>query len=121
MPFKGGTSQFYGWFMSCGRLPAYGNGHLYLRNVFRYRRLRLLFLAFISGAANTANFSVAMWIAQVLTPLQLVLGDLHGRNSFHYQPIKVVAIEGDWDTKRDQSLKLIARRDMAPEHNDFTI
>lgn len=69
----------------------------------------------------SAAFSVAMWIALVLTPLQLVLGDLHGRNSFHYQPIKVAAMEGDWDTRRGASLKLFAKPDMATERNDWAI
>lgn len=69
----------------------------------------------------SAAFSVAMWIALVLTPLQLVLGDLHGRNSFHYQPIKVAAMEGDWDTRRGASLKLFAWPDMAAERNDFAL
>jgi cytochrome d ubiquinol oxidase subunit I len=69
----------------------------------------------------SAAFSVAMWIALVLTPLQLVLGDLHGRNTFHYQPIKVAAMEGDWDTVRGASLKLIAWPDMAAERNDFAL
>lgn len=43
-----------------------------------------------------AGFSVAMWMALILTPLQIVLGDMHGRNTFEYQPIKVAAMEGDW-------------------------
>jgi cytochrome bd ubiquinol oxidase subunit I len=39
------------------------------------------------------GFSLALWIALVLTPLQIFLGDLHGRNTLEYQPIKVAAME----------------------------
>ncbi|MGH7029965.1 MAG: cytochrome ubiquinol oxidase subunit I, partial [Stellaceae bacterium] len=39
-----------------------------------------------------AGFSLAMWIAIILTPLQIFLGDAHGRNTLQYQPIKVAAM-----------------------------
>lgn len=68
-----------------------------------------------------AGFSLAMWIALVLTPLQIVLGDLHGRNTLEYQPIKVAAMEGDWDTARGQPLILFAWPDVADERNDYVV
>jgi cytochrome d ubiquinol oxidase subunit I len=43
-------------------------------------------------------FSMALWMAVVIGPLQIVLGDLHGGNSYHYQPTKVAAMEGEFDT-----------------------
>ena len=55
-----------------------------------------------------AGFSVAMWTAVILAPSQLLLGDLHGLNTFHYQPIKVAAMEGDWETAARQPLVLFA-------------
>lgn len=69
----------------------------------------------------TAGFSIAMWIALVLTPLQIVLGDLHGRNTLQYQPIKVAAMEGDWETRRGQPLILFAWPDVAAERNEFML
>ena len=33
-------------------------------------------------------------------PLQIVMGDQHGLNTLRYQPVKVAAMEGDWDTVR---------------------
>ena len=45
-------------------------------------------------------FSMAMWMAACIGPLQIGLGDLQGRNSFEYQPAKVAAMEGDFETER---------------------
>jgi cytochrome d ubiquinol oxidase subunit I len=42
------------------------------------------------------GFSLAMWIALILTPVQMYLGDMHGRNTLEYQPVKAAAIEGDF-------------------------
>jgi cytochrome d ubiquinol oxidase subunit I len=66
-----------------------------------------------------AGFSIALWLALILVPLQLALGDLHGRNTLEYQPIKVAAMEGDWDTQRGQPLVLFAWPDAAAERNMF--
>jgi cytochrome d ubiquinol oxidase subunit I len=68
-----------------------------------------------------AGFSVAFGIAAVLAPLQVVMGDLHGLNSFRYQPIKVAAMEGDWESGPHQPLTLFAWPDMARERNDFAV
>jgi cytochrome d ubiquinol oxidase subunit I len=54
---------------------------------------------------DTANprarlmFSMALWMAVAIGPLQIVLGDLHGGNSYHYQPAKVAAMEGQFETE----------------------
>ena len=68
-----------------------------------------------------AGFSLALAIAAVLAPLQLVIGDMHGLNSFRYQPVKVAAMEGDWETRSHQSLVLFAWPDMAREQNQFAV
>jgi len=43
-------------------------------------------------------FSMAMWMAVVVTPLQIVAGDFHGLNTLEYQPAKVMAMEGHYDS-----------------------
>ncbi|MGI9373499.1 MAG: cytochrome ubiquinol oxidase subunit I [Hyphomicrobiales bacterium] len=43
-------------------------------------------------------FSMAMWMALLVTPLQIVAGDAHGLNTLEYQPQKVMAMEGHYDT-----------------------
>jgi len=45
-------------------------------------------------------FSMAMWMATFVAPLQLVLGDLHGANTYEHQPTKVAAMEGHFETER---------------------
>jgi len=68
-----------------------------------------------------SGFSAALAIAAVLAPLQLVIGDLHGLNSFRYQPIKVAAMEAHWEGGAHQPLTLFALPDMASERNDFAV
>lgn len=45
-------------------------------------------------------FSMAMWMAAVVAPLQVIAGDLHGLNTLEHQPAKVAAMEGHFETKR---------------------
>jgi len=40
------------------------------------------------------SFSMAMWMAALVAPLQIVVGDLHALNTFEHQPAKILAIEG---------------------------
>ena len=42
-------------------------------------------------------FSMAMWMAALVAPLQMLAGDMQGRNTLEYQPMKVLAMEGDYD------------------------
>ncbi len=43
-------------------------------------------------------FSMAMWMAAIVAPVQIVLGDLHGLNTLEYQPVKVMAMEGHYQS-----------------------
>ena len=38
-----------------------------------------------------------MWMAALVTPVQIFIGDLHGLNTFEYQPRKVAAMEGHFE------------------------
>jgi cytochrome d ubiquinol oxidase subunit I len=49
-----------------------------------------------SEAGTMMRMALNMLI--VLVPLQMVLGDLHGKNTLAYQPAKFAAIEGRYDT-----------------------
>ena len=42
-------------------------------------------------------FSMAMWMAALVAPLQIAAGDTQGLNTLQYQPVKVLAMEGDYD------------------------
>ncbi len=43
-------------------------------------------------------FSMAMWMAALVAPLQVFLGDLHGLNTLEHQPVKVMAMEGHYES-----------------------
>ncbi len=46
-------------------------------------------------------FSMAMWMAVIVTPIQIFAGDLHGLNTLEHQPQKVMAMEGHFDSHPD--------------------
>lgn len=46
-------------------------------------------------------FSMAMWMAAIVTPLQIFAGDMHGLNTLEYQPVKVMAMEGHYQSHPD--------------------
>ncbi len=46
-------------------------------------------------------FSMAMWMAALVTPVQIFLGDAHGLNTLEYQPVKVMAMEGHYESHPD--------------------
>ena len=43
-------------------------------------------------------FSMAMWMAALVTPLQIFAGDLHGLNTLEHQPQKIMAMEGHFQS-----------------------
>mgnify|MGYP000501204006 CR=1 FL=1 len=46
-------------------------------------------------------FSMAMWMALIVTPIQIFAGDAHGLNTLEHQPVKVMAMEGHYDSHPD--------------------
>ncbi len=85
---------------------------------FPYRLVHMVLAAYLTTAlvvgavgawhllANRGNvagglmFSMAMWMATVVGPLQVVAGDLHGLNTLEHQPAKVAAMEGHYRTRQ---------------------
>jgi cytochrome bd ubiquinol oxidase subunit I len=49
---------------------------------------------------------MALGLLALLVPAQMVLGDMHGRNTLEYQPTKLAAIEGRYDTEKPTPLTL---------------
>jgi cytochrome d ubiquinol oxidase subunit I len=47
--------------------------------------------------ANNAVLKLALTSAMILTPVQIILGDLHGLNTLEHQPAKLAAMEGIWE------------------------
>jgi cytochrome d ubiquinol oxidase subunit I len=60
-------------------------------------------------------------LASVLVPLQALLGDLHGVNTFEHQPQKLAAMEGIWESGSGQPAILFAVPDEALEKNHAQI
>ncbi len=46
-------------------------------------------------------FSMAMWMAAIVAPTQIVAGDMHGLNTLEHQPQKVMAMEGHYESHPD--------------------
>jgi len=46
-------------------------------------------------------FSMAMWMAALVAPIQIVAGDQHGLNTLEHQPVKIMAIEGHYASHPD--------------------
>jgi cytochrome d ubiquinol oxidase subunit I len=66
-------------------------------------------------------FSMAMWMAAIVAPIQVVAGDLHGLNTLKHQPAKIAAMEGHWETGPGQPLILFGWPDMAAETTRYKI
>ncbi|MCP1846446.1 MULTISPECIES: cytochrome ubiquinol oxidase subunit I [Bradyrhizobium] len=54
-----------------------------------------------SNAGARKMFSMAMWMAAIVTPIQILAGDAHGLNTLEHQPAKVLAMEGHYEPSPD--------------------
>src|SRR4026207_539138 len=46
-------------------------------------------------------FSMAMWMATLVAPIQIIAGDQHGLNTLEHQPVKIMAMEGHFQSHKD--------------------
>ncbi|MBN7819444.1 cytochrome ubiquinol oxidase subunit I [Bowmanella yangjiangensis] len=74
-----------------------------------------------SKRAPRLALKTALTFAAILMPLQILVGDLHGLNTFKHQPQKVAAMEGVWETEQGAPLLLFAIPDEAQRTNHFAI
>ncbi|HHF2851640.1 TPA: cytochrome ubiquinol oxidase subunit I [Vibrio diabolicus] len=91
---------------------------------FPYRLVHMLLAAYLTTAFVVAGvaayhllkanhnplarimFSMAMWMAAIVTPIQIVAGDMHGLNTLEHQPAKVAAMEGHYESHQGAPLIL---------------
>ncbi|WP_322053886.1 cytochrome ubiquinol oxidase subunit I [Paraburkholderia bannensis] len=67
-------------------------------------------------------FSMALGLLLVLAPVQAFVGDAHGLNTREYQPAKIAAIEGIWDTEKGgTALNLFGIPDMKAETTRYAV
>jgi cytochrome d ubiquinol oxidase subunit I len=52
------------------------------------------------NAGARKMFSMAMWMAALVAPVQILAGDTQGLNTLQYQPAKVMAMEGHFQSSR---------------------
>jgi cytochrome d ubiquinol oxidase subunit I len=80
---------------------------------------RLLRAADDAAALKTLRFGA--YLAAVLVPLQILVGDLHGLNTLEHQPAKIAAMEALWRTERGAPLTLIGFPNQENRSNDFAL
>ena len=104
-----------------------------------YRLVHMLLASGLTVAFLIAGFSAFRWLrgdqgrdvraalktglvmGAVLIPLQILAGDMHGLNTLKYQPAKVAAMEGNWETDTNVPLLLFAIPDEEARENRMEI
>lgn len=81
-----------------------------------YRWLRGDRAAEVGAAMRTGAY-----LAALLIPVQIFVGDLHGLNTLEHQPAKLAAMEGFWTTQRGQPAVLFGIPDQDARRNRFEI
>jgi cytochrome bd ubiquinol oxidase subunit I len=66
-------------------------------------------------------FSMAMWMAALVTPVQILAGDSQGLVAVEHQPAKIAAIEGHYETHRGAPLILFGIPDDEAETTHFAL
>ena len=64
-------------------------------------------------------FSMAMWMAALVAPIQIFAGDLHGLNTLEYQPAKIAAMEGHYENQSGAPLILFGIPDDEAEETRY--
>ncbi|WP_296128602.1 cytochrome ubiquinol oxidase subunit I [Pseudomonas sp. Ga0074129] len=106
---------------------------------FFYRFMHMGLASFLTGAfvvagvsawyllrkreveVNRKALSVSLWMILLIAPIQAVVGDFHGLNTLKHQPIKVAAMEGNWERGTGVPLLLFAWPDQEAQTNHFEI
>jgi len=106
---------------------------------FPYRLAHMLLATFLSASLLFAGvnayyllkkrhiefakigFSTAMIAIVILAPVQILVGDFHGLNVAHNQPVKLAAMEAVWETEKGAPLVLFAWPDEEAEQNKFEV
>jgi cytochrome d ubiquinol oxidase subunit I len=74
-----------------------------------------------SNPAARLMFSMAMWMAAIVAPLQVVAGDFHGLNTLQHQPAKIAAMEGHFETRPGAPLILFGIPNSAEGRVDYQL
>lgn len=68
-------------------------------------------------------FSMAMWMAAIVAPIQIGMGDAHGLNTLKHQPMKIAAMEGSFEPSGPDGAPLIlfGLPNMKEQRTDYKI
>jgi cytochrome d ubiquinol oxidase subunit I len=106
---------------------------------FPYRMTHMLLASGLTASFLLAGVSAYRWlnkdrakdvmaalrtgvtVAAILIPIQIFVGDLHGLNTLKYQPAKLAAMEGIWETQAGVPAVLFAIPDQATQSNKYEI
>ena len=94
----------------------------YLTTAFTVGGVGALYLQqrrYIPHAKIMLGMSAIMAI--LVAPIQLLIGDMHGLNTLKYQPEKIAAMEGIWETGSNVPLLLFAVPDEKAQMNKYEI
>ena len=73
-------------------------------------------------AGPRVMFSMAMWMATIVAPIQILAGDQHGLNTLEHQPVKIMAMEGHFESHPDGApLYLFGWPDQAAGRIDYAV
>jgi cytochrome d ubiquinol oxidase subunit I len=64
---------------------------------------------------------MATMMAALVAPMQLIIGHMHGENTREYQPVKVAAMEGNWEHTTNAPLYLFGWPNQQKETTEFGI
>ena len=71
--------------------------------------------------AHRKALSMCLWLILFLAPAQVVMGDFHGLNTMEYQPAKIAAMEGNWETSSNVPLLLFVLPSNETQSNSFEL
>jgi cytochrome d ubiquinol oxidase subunit I len=73
-------------------------------------------------AGPRVMFSMAMWMAALVAPIQIIAGDQHGLNTLEHQPVKIMAMEGHFTShKHGAPLILFGLPNQAAGRVDYAV
>ena len=71
--------------------------------------------------ANSMVMKLALTVAMVLIPVQIMLGDMHGINTLEHQPAKLAAMEGIWESGSGVPAVIFAVPNQVTRSNDYEV
>lgn len=66
-------------------------------------------------------FSMAMWMAAIVTPIQIYAGDSQGLNTLQHQPMKIAALEGHFESQKPAGLVVFGIPNQKEARMDYKI